>query len=980
MVNKNLVDQVIAERDAMAQSYSPFIVQLFYSFQSSNYIFLIMEYLIGGDVKSLLGVCGYFDEDLAIFYTAEVTLALEYLHSKGIVHRDLKPDNMLITAMGHVKLTDFGLSKISLDFKNVHGTPLPNKIYQNLDHFRTPGQILSLRSSLAFNDGNNSAPDKVVNTPMKSSSICRLPLQEVNSKLPRYGSLRERLLYQSTCKQSPLSKKVLTPPVKSLTPTLEESLSWSCNSNSHVSTEGQEEIPVLTLSDMKSQNSRCDTIASEHADTTNSMSIVLDSSLYSSYDLTDEAFYSDSSKVDTIMHSSQIKQTCQVDKCENTDCQSHLKAPSQQGSILDDTPQMHRSDESVMHSYAAKNLRQLREGSYSEENEDTDASNKENSDSQDLSPIKMIHKLPLKEDLLGCKRQQTHPSERIAVSSCNYLSDSEEEIQNQLIIRKRSFHDISKCYRNVSNTGLTQDIHGMRLYGDEHRVKRSNKETSPKFASWLTKQPSTEGKGHESNSWVMDVDGTELLRTGSDNANHSKTYLSSEIEPMDNSEARISKEEFISQVEKKPHPDNAPILSVQHDKSHLKFKRDHVAFDFADSAEFCNFKTMASSFIGSASQRIKNHPIGSIGDASQGDDDVSAPSTLEDISPSVFFSLDTASAQSTSMSMDYINDGRSPPPPPKSTEKRESWISAQMSPARSTYRGAPTTPHACFDVSMTPDPSLVRKRSPTTPYFKNSARTPFAAANKTPYRTPKSVRRNRPNVEDVERVLGTPDYLAPEILEQKKHGPAVDWWALGVCLFEFLTGVPPFTDETPQLVFRNILNRDIPWPGEDEELSPEAHSAIEDLLTLDSTKRPCAKDVKIMALFNDLDWDRVLEMVPSFVPQPDNEMDTTYFEDQILLKKVCQQRLSGHLFLLLKKRIHCHPGPFQIFLMLHELQRKNFMSEYWKLLLSDRNYGMTMCKSSRLWDDCEKHPDYGMNMCKASRLCNDYVQSIQTMG
>ncbi|KAK3599398.1 hypothetical protein CHS0354_036413 [Potamilus streckersoni] len=890
MVNKNLVDQVIAERDAMAQSYSPFIVQLYYSFQSSDYIFLIMEYLIGGDVKSLLGVCGYLDEDMAIFYTAEVSLALEYLHSKGIVHRDLKPDNMLITATGHLKLTDFGLSKISLDFKNVHGTPLPTRIYQNMDNFRTPGQILSLRSSLAFSDGKNYTPGRVENTPsMKSSISLKLPLQEKNfvslsSKFSR--SLRDRLLSQTACKQSPLSRKVLVPPIKSLTPTLEDSLNWSSASNhstdSPVSTEGQKVIRVLTLSDMKIQNSRCDTIESEHAGTCNSESVVLDSSC----DLTDEAFYSDSPKVDKISQSSQIKQTWQVDKCENTECsecQSHLKAPSQQESILDDTPQMHRSNESVWHSYAAKNLRQLREGSYSEENEDTDMSNKENSNAQELSPIKMHPSLPLKEEFqLGCKIQRTHSLERNTVNSYSYLSDcdSEEEIQKQLITRKRSFHDISKCYQKVGNTGLTQDIDGMRLYGDEHRVKRSNKETSPEYASRLSGQHSTDEKGHEAYSWVMNVDGTELLRTGSDNANRSKACLSSELERVDDSEVSITKEEFISQLEKKTYPDSTPILKAQQDQGHLKIKRDHVAFDtpdFADSADFDNFKTMASSFIGSASEMIQDHPISSIdsiGDESPRHDDISAPITLEDVSSSVFLSMDLASAQSLSVSMDSINAGRSPSPPfqslpPKSIERKERRLSALMSPARSTFRVAPTTPHSCFDV---------RKRSPKTPYFKTSTRTPFAATNKTPYRTPKSVKKNRTNVVDEERVLGTPDYLAPEILEQKKHGPAVDWWALGVCLFEFLTGVPPFTDETPQLVFRNILNRDIPWPDQDEELSPEAHSAIDLLLTLDSEKRPCAKDVKKMALFKKLDWDHVLDIVPSFIPQPDNEMDTTYFE------------------------------------------------------------------------------------------------------
>ena len=69
-------------------------------------------FIIGGDVRTLLDNIQVMPSDMARMYTAEVVLALEYLHSYGIVHRDLKPDNLLITSLGHIKLTDFGLSKI----------------------------------------------------------------------------------------------------------------------------------------------------------------------------------------------------------------------------------------------------------------------------------------------------------------------------------------------------------------------------------------------------------------------------------------------------------------------------------------------------------------------------------------------------------------------------------------------------------------------------------------------------------------------------------------------------------------------------------------------------------------------------------------------------------------------------------------------------------------------------------------------------
>ncbi|KAM7322419.1 hypothetical protein ACRRTK_017924 [Alexandromys fortis] len=152
MINKNMTHQVQAERDALALSKSPFVVHLFYSLQSASNVYLVMEYLIGGDVKSLLHIYGYFDEEMAIKYISEVALALDYLHRHGIIHRDLKPDNMLISNEGHIKLTDFGLSKVTLnrDINMMDILTTPSMAKPKQDYSRTPGQVLSLISSLGF--------------------------------------------------------------------------------------------------------------------------------------------------------------------------------------------------------------------------------------------------------------------------------------------------------------------------------------------------------------------------------------------------------------------------------------------------------------------------------------------------------------------------------------------------------------------------------------------------------------------------------------------------------------------------------------------------------------------------------------------------------------------------------------------------------------------------------------------------------------
>jgi microtubule-associated serine/threonine kinase len=115
LVLRNQIEQVFVERDIMTFTDNPFVVALICTFETKNHLCLVMEYVEGGDVATLLkNIGGPLNIDIARMYFAETTLAVEYLHSYGIIHRDLKPDNLLITAVGHIKLTDFGLSKIGL--------------------------------------------------------------------------------------------------------------------------------------------------------------------------------------------------------------------------------------------------------------------------------------------------------------------------------------------------------------------------------------------------------------------------------------------------------------------------------------------------------------------------------------------------------------------------------------------------------------------------------------------------------------------------------------------------------------------------------------------------------------------------------------------------------------------------------------------------------------------------------------------------
>ncbi|XP_058053378.1 ribosomal protein S6 kinase beta-2 isoform X2 [Anopheles bellator] len=100
-----------AERNILEAVRHPFIVELVYAFQTGGKLYLILEYLSGGELFMHLEREGIFLEDTACFYLCEIILALEHLHNLGIIYRDLKPENVLLDAQGHVKLTDFGLCK-----------------------------------------------------------------------------------------------------------------------------------------------------------------------------------------------------------------------------------------------------------------------------------------------------------------------------------------------------------------------------------------------------------------------------------------------------------------------------------------------------------------------------------------------------------------------------------------------------------------------------------------------------------------------------------------------------------------------------------------------------------------------------------------------------------------------------------------------------------------------------------------------------
>eukprot|EP01136_Pigoraptor_vietnamica_P031307 Opistho-1_new@91705 len=131
---------------------------------------------------------------------------------------------------------------------------------------------------------------------------------------------------------------------------------------------------------------------------------------------------------------------------------------------------------------------------------------------------------------------------------------------------------------------------------------------------------------------------------------------------------------------------------------------------------------------------------------------------------------------------------------------------------------------------------------------------------------------------------GTPEYMAPEVLQQKGYGPPVDWWTLGILLYEMLTGLPPFYDENTNQMYHKILFGDLTFT---DEVSSKARSLITGLLQRDPKKRlgsgrTDAEDVKKHPFFADIDWDELLKkkIKPPWKPQLDSKLDTSNFDPE----------------------------------------------------------------------------------------------------
>jgi len=114
LIKQKEVDHTLAERGILKSVKHPFLVNMRYTFQTETKLYIVLDYINGGELFFHLQKERRFPENRASFYAAEIVEAIDFLHSRGIIYRDLKPENILLEDTGHVRLTDFGLAKQGL--------------------------------------------------------------------------------------------------------------------------------------------------------------------------------------------------------------------------------------------------------------------------------------------------------------------------------------------------------------------------------------------------------------------------------------------------------------------------------------------------------------------------------------------------------------------------------------------------------------------------------------------------------------------------------------------------------------------------------------------------------------------------------------------------------------------------------------------------------------------------------------------------
>ncbi|XP_071504497.1 serine/threonine-protein kinase greatwall-like [Diadema antillarum] len=949
MVNKNMADQVTTERDALALSKSPFIVHLYYSIQTAQYIYLVMEYLIGGDVKSLLHVCGYFDENTALIYTAEVVLALEYLHKHGIIHRDLKPDNMLISNEGHIKLTDFGLSKISMDHKinisDIISTPSISRPKKNDVFYRTPGQVLSLTTNLTFD-----TPDSLTRVKQSFSHAPQSsPMLPTSNR--SWRDSHQPSLTPDTHPHASSDHGVPHPGRDHVKVTF---------SGPHLNSfDGTPALLRPKKTSLANGSNQFDLRRDITFQTPVGRAPISRPAIQLSY--TPKGLgASPESDVVSVYKQKGRSEAGQVDICPDRNQLDTDRAKEEMVSNLQhNVPDLETNIQSVS-----------REERHPLEcNETTDSLPPYGKDSNSLLPVRSPPAENLKESS-SCGDESHHAEESLdhgeagisveegysldkasSPLSCEFRSLHQRCLSTSILPSSPELEDSTAKGRRGRKRALSEvEMSPTSLPGRQGRLVMYDSG----FHSGLT----SEIKALSLKLFVaacddifVDAEDNKMDASGTSKAavhSHGDIQTSGESDQHCNCRAESSSDSMIPDP---VHSESCPNTAVPHDDTDIDASEGSIENQSLSHEAGMSFTEDSNSML--SPNLVTNIKTGS---ELVVEDDVkcvleSPPTVILDMKDrrrNVSFDLDVSIEREKRASLDSCSDMAAEESKTESdhhhqTDTNESHYEVSFS-SRSDCSGVSQSEcslMSCDQKERTalsdltnvspasstdlPPVTKLKPRNASTPGPQGTRHNPLCIPCRTPgqlpYVTPARVRYKtpghdslftpRPNPlktpksckrrpcqagggeQEVERILGTPDYLAPELLLQEHHGVGVDWWALGVCLYEFLIGLPPFCDQSPDLVFQNILSRDLSWPEGEEAILITAQDLIERLLTLSPDQRPATEGVKSHAFFGDIKWDKVQEMKPPFLPAPDNETDTTYFDAR---NQACNLDLNSESF------------------------------------------------------------------------------------
>ena len=111
IIDKKSTESILAEKRILSELHHPFIVNMIYSFQDLDYLYLVMEILQGGNLRYHLSLKKRFNENQIKFLIGCIMIGLKYIHSQNILHRDIKPENLVFDQNGYLRITDFGIAK-----------------------------------------------------------------------------------------------------------------------------------------------------------------------------------------------------------------------------------------------------------------------------------------------------------------------------------------------------------------------------------------------------------------------------------------------------------------------------------------------------------------------------------------------------------------------------------------------------------------------------------------------------------------------------------------------------------------------------------------------------------------------------------------------------------------------------------------------------------------------------------------------------